>query len=85
MLLDLDQAERHLDDVRSGVGSRLAAVDEQKSNNDELALQLQTTLSSVRDVDYPKAISDLETQLTGLEAAQKVFAQTRSLSLFDLL
>ncbi|CAG0938431.1 Flagellar hook-associated protein 3 [Gammaproteobacteria bacterium] len=85
VLLDLDQAERHLDDVRSGVGSRLAAVDEQKSNNDELALQLQTTLSSVRDVDYPKAISDLETQLTGLEAAQKVFAQTRSLSLFDLL
>lgn len=85
VLLDLDQAERHLDDIRSSVGSRLAAVDEQKSNNDELALQLQTTLSSVRDVDYPKAISDLQTQLTGLEAAQKVFAQTRSLSLFDLL
>lgn len=84
-LLNLDQVERHLSDVRSSVGARLATVDEQKSNNEELALQLESTLSSVRDVDYAAAISDLETELTGLEAAQKVFAQTRGLSLFDLL
>jgi flagellar hook-associated protein 3 FlgL len=84
-LLNLDQAERRLGDVRSSVGSRLAAVDDQKSNNDELTLQLQSTLSSVRDVDYPAAISELQTQQTSLEAAAKVFAQTRSMSLFDLL
>lgn len=84
-LLNLDQVERHVSGVRSGIGARLAALDEQKSNNEELALQLESTLSSVRDVDYAAAISDLETELTGLEAAQKVFAQTRGLSLFDLL
>ncbi len=84
-LLDLDQAERHFNDIRSSVGSRLAAVDEQKSGNEELALQLQTTMSSLRDVDYPKAISELQLQLTGLEAAQRVFAQARNLSLFDVL
>ena len=84
-LMGLDQVERHLSDIRSTIGARLAAVEDQKSNNEELALQLQSTLSTVRDVDYPKAISDLETELTGLEAAQKVFAQTRTLSLFDLL
>lgn len=84
-LLNLDQVEKHLSNVRSTVGARLAALDEQKSNNEELALQLQSTLSSVQDVDYAQAISDMETELTGLEAAQKVFAQTRSSSLFDLL
>ncbi len=84
-LLDFDQAETHLGNVRSTVGARLAAIDEQRSNNDELALQLKNTMSTVRDVDFPKAVSELETQLIGLEAAQKVFAQTRSLSLFDLL
>lgn len=84
-LLDLDQAETHLGNVRGTIGARLNAIDEQRSNNEELTLQLQTTLSTVRDVDYPKAISDLETNLTALEAAQKVFAQTRALSLFDLL
>jgi flagellar hook-associated protein 3 FlgL len=84
-LMGLDQVERHLSDVRSTVGARLAALDEQRSNNEELSIQLQSTISTVRDVDYPGAISKLETSLTALEAAQKVFAQTRSLSLFDLL
>lgn len=84
-LLDFDRAETHLGNVRSQVGARLAAVEEQRSNNAEMMLQLQNTLSSVRDVDFPKAVSQLQVNLTALEAAQKVFAQTRSLSLFDLL
>lgn len=83
--MGLDQAESHLSDIRSTVGARLAALEEQKSHNEELAVQLQTTLSTVRDVDYPHAISSLETELTALEAAHKVFAQTRASSLFDLL
>jgi flagellar hook-associated protein 3 FlgL len=85
VLLDFDRAETHLGNIRSQVGARLAAVEEQRSNNADLALQLETTLSSVRDVDLPKAISELELNLTALEAAQRVFAQTRSLSLFDVL
>lgn len=84
-LLNLDQVEEHLSNIRSSVGARLSALDEQKSNNEELALQLESTLSTVRDVDYAEAVSKLESELMGLEAAQKVFAQTRSLSLFDLL
>lgn len=84
-LMDLDQTETRLSNVRSSVGARLAAVEEQRSANEELALQLKNTLSSVRDVDFPKAVSELETNLTALEAAQRVFAQTRALSLFELL
>ena len=84
-LMNLDQVELHLGDVRSSVGARLSALDEQMANNDDLSLQLESTLSTIRDVDYPRALSDLETSLTALEAAQKVFAQTRSSSLFDLL
>lgn len=84
-LLELGQAELHIENIRGSVGSRLAALDEQHASNEELALQLQTSFSSLSDVDYPKAISELQTQLLGLEAAHRVFAQTRSLSLFDLL
>jgi flagellar hook-associated protein 3 FlgL len=84
-LLNLDQVQAHMSEVRSRVGARLATIEEQSSNNGELALQLEQTLSTVRDLDLPKAISELQTQMLGLEAAQKVFAQTRSLSLFDVL
>lgn len=84
-LMDLDRAETHLGGIRSSTGARLSAVEEQRSANEELVLQLETTLSSVRDADFPRAISELQTNLTALEAAQRVFAQTSALSLFDLL
>jgi len=84
-LLDLGQAELHLEGIRGSVGSRLATIDEQGAGNEELLLQLQASFSSLGDVDYPKAVSDLQSQLLGLEAAHRVFAQTRGLSLFDLL
>jgi flagellar hook-associated protein 3 FlgL len=84
-LLDLDQAESHIENVRASVGARLAAVEDQRENNAEVTLQLEKTLSTVRDVDFPKAVSELQTTLTALEAAQRVFAETRSTTLFDLL
>ena len=39
----------------------------------------------IRDLDYASAISRLEQQLNSLEAAQKAYTRTRSLSLFDIL
>jgi flagellar hook-associated protein 3 FlgL len=84
-LLDLDRALSHMSTVRSSVGTRLAAIDAQADNNEELAIQMTQTLSLVRDVDYASAISELEQQLIGLEAAQKTFARTRSFSLFSLI
>jgi len=84
-LLDLDQALEHIGVVRSRVGSRLSIIDQQLSTNADVSLQLSESLSSVRDVDYASAISELEARLFGLEAAQKTFQSTRSFSLFDIL
>lgn len=84
-LLDLDQALAHLSTVRSSVGSRLAVIEQQAESNKDLGLQYTQTLSLLRDTDYASAISELEQQLLGLEAAQKTFARTRSFSLFNLM
>jgi flagellar hook-associated protein 3 FlgL len=84
-LMDIDRALSHLGGIRSEVGGRLAVIDEQLDANAELGLQLSQTLSTIRDLDYAQAVSDLERQLFGLEAAQKTFARTRSFSLFDVL
>ena len=48
-------------------------------------MQLTTTLSEVRDLDYAEALSRLSQQLFGLDAAQQAFARTQSLSLFRYL
>ncbi len=84
-LLDIDQAMENISIVRGRVGSRLSAIDQQLSTNADISLQLSESMSSTRDVDYASAISELESRLFGLEAAQKTFQSTRSFSLFDLL
>jgi flagellar hook-associated protein 3 FlgL len=84
-LQNLDQGLQHLGDIRSQVGARLATIDRQISSNDDIGLDLAESISVIRDLDYASAISRLEQQLNSLEAAQKAYTRTRSLSLFDVL
>jgi flagellar hook-associated protein 3 FlgL len=84
-LQNLDQALLHVGNVRSQVGARLATIDQQLESNADVALELKRSLSTIRDLDYATAISELEQQLTSLEVAQKAYARTQSLSLFDVL
>jgi flagellar hook-associated protein 3 FlgL len=84
-LQDLDQALANVSLVRSGVGARLNAIETQVDTNADLELELTSSLSDVRDVDYAEAVSALERRLTALEAAQRAFARTQSFSLFDVL
>ena len=84
-IYNLDQALGRVLEVRSDVGSRLQALDSQEVVNAELDIQLRSTLSDIVDVDYAEAISRLNSQLTGLEAAQRSFARLQDLSLFNYL
>jgi len=82
-LLNLDQALGSVLDVRTQVGSRLAAIESQVDSNSALSLTLQETLSSLEDLDYAEALSRLSLGMTTLEAAQQSFVQTQQLSLFN--
>lgn len=84
-LTRLDADLGHLSDVRTGVGMRLSQLDVQADIQAESTLQLQTTLSSLEDVDYAEAISRLNQQLNGLQASQQVFSKVQGMSLFDYL
>lgn len=84
-LLSLDQALGNVLDVRTQVGSRLSAIDNQADSNGAFALGLKETLADIEDLDYAAALSRLGMQLTMLEAAQKAFVETRGLTLFNML
>jgi len=45
----------------------------------------QKALSSIEDLDFAEAVSRLNLQLTGLQAAQQSFARIQNLSLFNFL
>lgn len=71
--------------VQSSIGSRLNELDSTQTSNQDTTLQYQTKLSSLRDVDLTRAISDLTQQQNSLQAAQKSFLSIQGLSLFKLL
>ncbi len=71
--------------AQSYMGIKLKSLDNVKSLNDNIDLQFSQNLSRLQDVDYNKAISDLNKQQLVLQAAQKTFAQTSRLSLFDYI
>lgn len=84
-ILNIDQAIGNSLEIRTQVGSRLAAIEDQENSNGAFALNLQASLADIQDLDYAEAISTLSQQMTVLEAAQQTFVRTQSLSLFNYL
>jgi len=82
---NLDLGLSNVLSVRASVGTRLQELDALDSYGSDKSLQYSQTLSTLQDLDYTQALTDLTRQQTILEAAQKSFAQTSSLSLFKFL
>jgi flagellar hook-associated protein 3 FlgL len=84
-LSSLDQALGNIINKQAGVGSRLTAISSQQSLQQDWGVQLKSAQSKIQDVDYAKAISQYQLQLTGLQAAQKTYTQVQGLSLFKYI
>lgn len=82
---DIDAALNSLTTARARAGTRLNAIENQQSVNEDFALQAKTLLSNTEDVDIAEAITRLNLQLTGLEAAQQSYAKIQGLSLFNYI
>jgi flagellar hook-associated protein 3 FlgL len=84
-IADIDQSLNRVLQVRSEVGSRLTAIDAATNSREAEAIDLQQLLSDLRDVDYAVAISKLNQEYAGLQAAQAAYTKIAQLSLFDYL
>jgi flagellar hook-associated protein 3 FlgL len=71
--------------VTASIGTRLRESDSVISAAEDLDLVFEGRLSQLRDLDYARALSDLNFQQLHLEAAQKSFVRVSELSLFSLL
>jgi flagellar hook-associated protein 3 FlgL len=71
--------------IHASVGTRLRETESIVFANEDLDLAFQTRLSELSDLDYARALSDLNFQQLHLEAAQKSFVRISELSLFSLL
>ena len=85
ILQQLDQAGDHLLSVRAEVGTRLSSIDGAREALADRKVELETTTSQLRDLDYAEAVSRMNQQLVGLQAAQASYSKIAQLSLFDYL
>jgi flagellar hook-associated protein 3 FlgL len=82
-LTQLDRALDHVSSTRSDVGSRLSVLQETTDSREDREVDLNKGLSELRDLDYAEAITRLNVQLVGLQAAQSTYTKMAQLSLFD--
>lgn len=72
-------------DARSEIGSSLNLLDTLNTTGDSLDLQYDASISTLQDLDYAQALSDISKKTTILQAAQKAFVATSNISLFSLI
>ena len=84
-LLGVDNALGRVLETRANLGARLMALDTQENINEDYNLQIKEILSSIEDLDYAEAVSELNLKLTGLQAAQKAFTRVQNISMFDYI
>ena len=82
---DVARAREVSIDARAAGGAQLAALDSAAGLREADEVSMQTTLSSLRDLDYAEAISRYRLESSALQAAQTVFTQMQSMSLFNAL
>lgn len=85
ILQQIDQALSNLGSVRSESGARLRVVEQSEEFREDEKLDVQETLSELRDVDLAEALGRLNAQMTALQVAQQAYARIASRSLFDYL
>lgn len=82
---DLDSGFVHMNQQRSEVGTIMQQVDRQLEQHLDFELTLNQAQSGLEDLDYSKAIMDMNQQMMALQASQQAFGQTKQLSLFNYI
>jgi len=82
---EVDQMLEGLTLAQANIGTDMAILDHQTSNTEDILITLRQTLSDVQDLDYAKAIADMNKQMMSLEAAQSSFSKISQMSLFQYL
>lgn len=92
LTVSLNQANSNIDKslsnvlvARTNFGTGLKELDQLNETGASLGVLNKQELSSLLDLDYAKAITELNQNQVTLQAAQQSFIKTTSLSLFDYI
>jgi flagellar hook-associated protein 3 FlgL len=84
-LQQLDTSADHLLGIRAEVGARLSLLDGAESDRENRKVDIAGSLADLRDLDYAEALTRMNQQIVGLQAAQQSYIKIAQLSLFNYL
>ncbi|HTY92880.1 MAG TPA: flagellar hook-associated protein FlgL [Steroidobacteraceae bacterium] len=84
-LQQIDGALGNFNSVQASVGARLNAITASQTSAQSLQTTLTANVSSLTDVDYTQATTQLSSEELALQAAQQSYASIASLSLFNYI
>ena len=82
---EITQIHQGISIAQADVGSDLNVVQAQSNVLDEQILRLKGLESDLQDVDYAEAVTRMQKEMLGLQAAQSSFAQLSKMSLFNYI
>jgi flagellar hook-associated protein 3 FlgL len=82
---NLSNALNSVSTAEASQGTRLNQMSVLTTTGNNLSVQYKSTLSTIQDLDYNKALSDYSQQQTILKAAQQSFVQVEGLSMFNYM
>ena len=84
-LNNVADSQVHIANFRGQVGAKLNLLERQFENLSQRKIAIQKDLSNIEDADLAKLVTDLKSQLTGLQASQQAFVKISDLNLFNYL
>lgn len=82
---EITQIHQGVSMAQADVGSDLNVAQAQSSALDEQLLRLKGLESDLQDVDYAEAVTRMQKEMLGLQAAQSSFAQLSKMTLFSYI
>ena len=84
-LNNIQSSQVHIANFRGQVGAKLNLLERQYQNLNERDIAIKQDLTELEDADLAKLVTDLKSQLTGLQASQQAFVKISDLNLFNYL
>lgn len=82
-LINVDNAQTSVLEVRAEIGARMNTLETTRELHEEVDVISVGLISSLKDLDYAEAVSQLTFESFVLEAAQQSYAKISGLSLFN--
>ena len=75
----------HLSNQKAIIGARTNSLERQKDLLAQRSIAINKDMSEISDADLAALVTELQSQITGLQASQQAFVKISNLSLFQFL